>query len=153
MSYIELEHFIIAAKAATYVGDGHQAMASRPGSHDLTYAEGIWLYRDSYFGGSNFLGQEVVWQRGVPVWAMNYYGFIVDPKLIDAARAGETIKAALSELYREGRFLGGFEWQGPHGIYRDYSDGSFEHFQGHETISVDGVDAYGLDYHGGLLVD
>ena len=33
--------------------------------------------------------------------------------LIDAARAGATIKAALSAMYQEGRFLGGFDWAGP----------------------------------------
>jgi hypothetical protein len=33
-----------------------------------------WLYRDSYFGGTNFFGQETVWLRGEPVWAENYYG-------------------------------------------------------------------------------
>ncbi len=152
MRDIDLEHFIVAAKAASYVGDGQKAMASRPGSHDLTFADGIWLYRDSYLGGRNFLGQEVVWQRGVPVWAMNYYGYIINPALIDAARAGETIKAALGALYAEGRFLGGFEWRGPHGIYRDHSEGAFEHFQGREAIEVDGVEAYALEYHGGLVV-
>jgi hypothetical protein len=56
-----LNAFIVRAKAATYVGAGGAAVASRPGSHDLTYAEGELGYRDSYFGGTNFLRQEVVW--------------------------------------------------------------------------------------------
>ena len=41
--------------------------------------------------------------------------------LIDAGRAGATIKAALTALYAEGRFLGGFHWSGPHGVYDDTS--------------------------------
>jgi hypothetical protein len=45
----------------------------------------------------------------------NYYGYILRPDMIDAARAGATIKAALSAMYQEGRFLGEFEWAGPHG--------------------------------------
>ncbi|RYE07030.1 MAG: hypothetical protein EOP22_19375 [Hyphomicrobiales bacterium] len=151
MPVAELDRFVVAAKRATYVGDGARAAASREGSHDLTFGAGEWAYRDSYFGGTDFIGQEVVWHRGEPVWAMNYYGFITRADLIDASRAGATIKAALSAMYEEGRFLGGFEWQGPHGLYRDGSTGDVAHFSGRETISVGAVEAYALDYHGGLI--
>jgi hypothetical protein len=82
---------------------------------------------------------------------MNYYGYILRPDLIDSARAGSTIKAALSAMYQEGRFLGGFDWLGPHGIYRDDSTGDVAHFKGRETIAVSGVVAYALDYFGGLI--
>ena len=147
----DLEAFIVRAKRATYVGSGEAAAPSRAGSHDLVFADGDWGYRDSYFGGTDFHGQEVVWHRGEPVWAMSYYGTILRPDLIDAARAGLTIKAALSAMYAENRFLGGFEWQGEHGLYRDTSTGDVSHFHGRETISVDGVEAYALDYFGGLV--
>lgn len=147
----ELERFVVAAKAATYVGQGVSGASSRTGSHDLIYSDGEWSYRDSYFGGTDFLGQETVWQNGEPVWAMNYYGYILRPDLIDAERAGQTIKAALSAMYSEGRFLGGFEWTGPHGLYRDTSMGGVEHFHGREAILVNGVEAYALDYFGGLV--
>ena len=64
----DLEAFVVAAKSATYVGSGSPAESSRPGSHDLMFEGDDWLYRDSYFGGTNFLGQETVWLRGEPVW-------------------------------------------------------------------------------------
>ena len=146
-----LNRFVVVAKRTTYVGDGERAAPSRPGSHDLGFAEGAWSYRDSYFGGTDFIGQETVWLNGEPVWAMNYYGFITRPDLIDASRAGATIKAALSAMYAEDRFLGGFDFSGPHGAYRDASVGDVTHFSGRETISVGGVEAYALDYHGGLI--
>ena len=146
-----LNRFVVSAKRATYVGNGERAAPSRAGSHDLTFAEGEWSYRDSYFGGTDFIGQESVWFTGEPVWAMNYYGYIGRPDLIDGARAGVTIKAALSAMYREGRFLGGFEFTGPHGVYRDASIGDVTHFSGRESIAVGGVEAYALDYHGGLI--
>jgi hypothetical protein len=147
----ELNRFVVLAKRQTYVGDGARAEPSRAGSHDLTFGAGAWGYRDSYFGGTDFIGQETVWLDGEPVWAMNYYGYIARPELIDAARAGATIKAALSAMYAAGRFLGGWEWRGPHGVYRDSSTGDVAHFSGRETIAVDGVEAYALDYHGGLI--
>ncbi|KQU97237.1 XRE family transcriptional regulator [Devosia sp. Root413D1] len=151
MDIVALDRFIVLAKRQTYVGDGVKAAASRTGAHDLTFAAGDWSYRDSYFGGTDFLGQEAVWLRDEPVWAMNYYGYILRAELIDAGRAGATIKAALSAMYAEGRFLGGFEWSGPHGIYRDTSTGDAAHFHGREAIEVDGVEAYALDYFGGLV--
>lgn len=126
---------------------------SRLGSHDLTFEAGDWSYRDSYFGGTDFLGQETVWLKSKPLWAMNYYGYILRPDLIDAQRAGETIKAALSAMYAEGRFLGGVEWTGPYGQYRDASKGDESRFKGRETILVGGIEAYALDYFGGLIKD
>jgi len=129
-----LERFIVAAKRASYVGDGARAEASRVGSHDLVFANGPWRYRDSYFGGTDFVGQEVVWCENEPTWAMNYHGYILRPDLIDAARAGATIKAALSALYAQGRFLGGCEWQGEFGRYLDRSEGDVARFSGLEAI-------------------
>ena len=151
MTIDELNTIIVAAKAATYVGGGNKVPPSRAGAHDLSWERGDWRYLDSYFGGTDFLGQEVVWHRGEPVWSMSYYGYITRAELIDGERAGATIKAALSAMYAEGRFLGGFDWTGPHGRYLDRSEGSAGQFRGREVILVDGVEAYALDYFGGLV--
>ena len=151
MNITALNDVIVRAKAATYVGGGIKASSSRPGSHDLIWSEGDWRYLDSYFGGTDFLGQETLWFRSEPVWAMNYYGHISRPDLIDAQRAGETIKAALSAMYREGRFLGGYEWAGEFGRYVDASRGDTGHFHGREAILVGSEEAYALDYFGGLV--
>jgi Domain of unknown function (DUF5680) len=146
-----LEAFVVRAKSATYVGSGSPAKPSRLGSHDLVFGTDDWLYRDSYFGGTDFLGQETVWFRDEPVWAENYYGYILRPDLIDAVQAGLTIKAALSAMYQEGRFLGGLDWFGPHGHCKDHSSGDVSHFYGREVILISGVEAYALDYCGGLI--
>lgn len=146
-----LEKFIVMAKAKTYVGQGDMAPPSRSGAHDLVFTSGDWSYRDSYFGGTDFLGQEVVWFENAPKWAMNYYGYILQPDLINADISGTILKAALSKMYKQGRFLGGFEWVESRGTYRDSSTGDVAHFKGHEVIVVDNVEAYALDYHGGLI--
>ena len=146
-----LNDIVVAAKSATYVGGGVRAGASRAGSHDLAWWQGAWRYLDSYFGGTDFIGQEVVWFEEEPVWAMNYYGHIALPHLIDGQRAGETIKTALSAMYAEGRFLGDFDWVGPHGTYIDRSAGDVGHFHGREVILVGESEAYALDYCGGLV--
>jgi hypothetical protein len=148
-----LHNFIVRAKAATYVGGGQHSPSCRPGSHDLQFTDGEWSYLDSYFGGTDFIGEEVVFHAGKPVWAMNYYGVILRPELITGAEAGGMIKASLSRLYEEGRFLGGFRHsEGPF-TYVDTSEGDLTHFHGKERIERDGVIAYELVYHGGLIKD
>jgi hypothetical protein len=147
-----IEHFIVAAKSQTYVAGGLELSPSRPGSHDIGYENGAWRYLDSYFGGTNFAGQETIWHESEPVWAMNYYGTVLRTELIDAHRAGAVIKAALSALYRkEQRFLGGWRYAHHYGDYMDQSDGDFRRFTGFETITVGGSEAYRLYYHGGLI--
>ena len=147
-----LYDFIIRAKAATYVGGGQHAPACRPGSHDLKFDDGDWAYLDSYFGGQDFIGEEVVYYQGKPVWAMNYYGHILRADPITPAQAGQVIQASLSKMYSEGRFLGGFEYHHVGFTYIDASEGSVISFRGREYISFRGETAYELFYHGGLIV-
>lgn len=151
LSLQQLNEFIVRAKAATYVGDGRKAGSCRPGSHDLKFQEGPFSYLDSYFGGSDFIGQEVVYFEDEPVWAMNYYGRIIQPDKISAAEAGRMIKESLSALYREERFLGGFEYLTDSGTYTDTSKGETDSFSGKEWITRDNVKVYELVYHGGLI--
>lgn len=148
-----LEQFIVHAKAATYVGSGSKCLPHRPASHDLEYHEGEYEYLDSYFGGSNFIGEEVVYFNLKPIWAMNYYGRIIEPSYITAAEAGQVIKQSLSLLYLESRFLGGFVFSTAYGTYTDTNQGDFTSFTGKEWITRDGLIVYELYYHGGLIKD
>ncbi len=152
MNVDDLNAFIVRAKAATYVGSGEH-VPCRLDSHDLRFEEGSWAYHDSYFGGSDFIGEEVVYFEGKPVWAMNYYGRILRADLITAAQAGQMIKASLSSVYKEGRFLGGFEHTEQDLTYIDASNGTVDCFRGQELIRHGQETAYELDYHGGLIKD
>lgn len=148
----ELNGFIVEAKSQTYVAGAKAQPSYRIGAHDLGYKRGIWRYLDSYFGGTDFAGQEVVWLEEKPVWAMNYFGRIIEPGIIDGTVAGTIIRAALSQLYKQGRFLGGMVFDHSVGRYVDTSEGDCTHFHGHEFILVDGQKAYELDYRGGLII-
>jgi hypothetical protein len=147
----ELNTFIVRAKAATYVGNAEQVAPCRLGSHDLRFSDGEWAYHDSYFGGSDFIGEEVVYFGEKPVWAMNYYGRILRDDILSAAEAGQMIKASLSRMYQDGRFLGGFEHTENDLIYIDTSEGNADSFHGHEFIRRGQEVAYELLYHGGLI--
>lgn len=147
----QLGAFIVRAKAATYVGGGARSLSYRPGSHDLQFHEGDFSYLDSYFGGADFIGQEVVYYRGRPVWAMNYYGRILRPDMIEPAEAGRIIQESLSEMYRQGRFLGGFEHVVDDSTYVDTNEGDMASFTGREWITRQGIKVYELVYHGGFI--
>jgi hypothetical protein len=152
ISLTDLTAFIVRAKAASYVGDGAHLLPSRPDSIDLQYHEGPLAYHDSYFGGSDFLGEEVVYVERHPVWAMNYYGYLLDPDQIDGAIAGRVIKASLTALYQNGRFLGGWHHQVDALTYRDENVGDVDRFHGVEHIQdATGRRLYELRYHGGLI--
>jgi uncharacterized protein DUF5680 len=149
----ELNAFIVRAKASTYVGDGEHITPCRAGSHDLRFVDGKWAYLDSYFGGTDFIGEEVIYFDEKPVWAMNYYGHILRDDLLTGAQAGQMIKASLSRMYKEGRFLGGFEYAENDLTYVDASEGNADSFHGREFIRRGQDIAYELVYHGGLIRD
>jgi len=151
MDLKQLGDFIISAKSATYVGSGKPTASCRSGSHDLSYTDGDFWYLDSYFGGSDFIGEEVVYHSGEPVWGMNYYGSILVAEKITAAEAGAMIKDSLSLMYATGRFLGGWDHTSGKLVYHDTSEGDLTHFTGYEWIEKDGEKVYELYYHGGLI--
>lgn len=148
-----LHQFIVTAKANTYAGNGKASLSYRPKSHDLQFHDNDFAYLDSYFGGTDFLGQEVVYFQGEAVWAMNYYGRILEPNLINSSEAGKIIKGSLIELYKQGRFLGGFEHTTALGIYTDTNEGTLISFTGKEWITRATAKVYELLYHGGLIKD
>jgi hypothetical protein len=143
--------FIVKAKAASYVGGGQHVASCRPESHDLEFKDGDWSYLDSYYGGRDFIGEEVVYHKGKAVWAMNYYGRILREDLITPEQAGHMIKASLARMYAEGHFLGGHQYRESEFAYVDTSKGDVDHFTGRETISREGILAYELVYHGGAI--
>ena len=147
----DLERFIVSAKAATYAGDSGRVLPTRLDSHDYQHVEGRWAYHDSYVGSADFLGQEVVYLDGRARWSMGYYGYLVRPDLIDAATAGRVVMTALSGLYREGRFLGGWQAAVEGFDYVDTSHGDVVRFTGLEWIERDGERVYELRYAGGLI--
>jgi len=151
MDLEQLHEFILSAKAASYVGDGQPVESCRSKSHDLAYSHGRFRYLDSYFGGSDFIGEEVVYEDELPVWGMNYYGTILQSEKITAAETGAMIKASLAPMYAAGRFLGGWKHELGELTYHDTSDGDLTHFTGYEWIERGGEKVYELFYHGGLI--
>lgn len=83
----ELIKFLIEAKKQTYANENIEKInPTRKGSHDYEYSSKNMTYHDTFFGGTKFMGEEVVYSKEtIPVWGMNYYGITLDESLSEEA--------------------------------------------------------------------
>ena len=154
----EFFDFLIAAKRHSYAAGGPpEAVSCRKHSKDLRYSLGDYEYLDSYFGAEAFLGEEVVYRKGIPLWGMNYHGhsiFDADGDA-DAASAtggmGEILHAALMLPPREAPYRGPRSFKKGTSEYRCSWEGVPTGFFGEEEILCEGKRIYFLRFHGGSL--
>ena len=138
--------FLIRAKKATYAGKGAETASSRPESHDLIYREDDLMYYDTYLGGNKFAGEEALWINKKPYWSMNYVGRVTGDNF-----SGDFLKEALLNVPYEIPFRGPLSYANGDYTYKCEVAGSFEWFQGYETISYKGNDIYECYFHGGII--
>lgn len=68
---IDLKNFLIEAKKQTYANSNvKKVLSTRFGSYDYEYSSKDMIYHDTYFGGINFMGEEVVYLSSgeTPIW-------------------------------------------------------------------------------------
>ena len=138
--------FLIKAKRATYAGKGAETASSRVGSHDLIYREDDLMYYDTYLGGDKFAGEEALWISDVPYWSMNYVGRVTDDNF-----SGDFLKEALLNVPEDNPYRGPELYENGDYTYRCEVTGTFEWFQGYETITYKGEQIYDCYYHGGII--
>jgi hypothetical protein len=145
--------FLIEAKRNTYAGGRPPTGSCRRASKDLGYSSGDYEYLDSYFGGADFLGEEVVYCMGSAIWGMNYYGRSIADADADpsAVGMGEILHSALMEPPPEAPFRGPRYHKLGDCEYRCSWEGGLEDFKGEEEILRAGIRIYRLSFHGGSL--
>jgi hypothetical protein len=146
--------FLLRAKQNTYAAKAGQVASSRPQSHDLAYQEGDWYYYDTYLGGFAFSGEEAVWNAGVPVWAMNYYGSMIgiaSPQEVPDG-FGDFLKHALMAVPAEAPYRGPKHFAEDRFTFTCRWNGDPTRFDGEEEIAYDGKIIYHLHFHGGLIL-
>lgn len=151
---IDLHNFLIEAKKETYANENVEKVKStRRGSHDYEYTKDNWTYHDTYFGGTDFQGQEVVYrQDGTPIWGMIYYGKTLDESLNEEAM-DKALRPALMQVGQDDvipvRGPKEFENQGYQYTFK--VTGDLTSFEGEETIEKEGNKVYTLKCHGGII--
>ena len=147
--------FLATAKRETYAAQGDDATAAPllPGSRQLEYRDRALLYRDIYFGGAYFVGQETVYLDSLAVWAMAYAGGLIAPIVspLEIQQVYGFLRGALRQVTPERPYRGPRMLRAGAYIYTDESQGNFELFSGVETITHDNNRVYQLHYAGGRL--
>ncbi len=148
---MELTDFLVQAKINTYAGAGEGGEGRMSdGCKELVYKEGEWSYRDRYFGGYSFAGQEMVWQSNRPVWAMNYYGTMLSEE-VDIGECVTFLKSVLKKITPARPYRGPASYQRENWLYKNTPSGSIDYFSGQESIFFRETKVYELVYHGGFI--
>lgn len=151
----KLHDFLIEAKKQTYANENvEKSSPSRKGSHDYHYENNGMIYHDTYFGGTKFIGEEVVYLTDeTPIWGMNYYGVTIDDSLSEEAM-DKALRPALMMVGEDKDIL---PVRGPK-IYKngdyEYSfsvNGDLYSFEGVEIIKKGNIKIYELKCHGGII--
>lgn len=151
----KLYEFLIEAKKQTYANANvKKAASSRKGSHDYHYENGKMIYHDTYFGGTKFMGEEVVYFNDEkPFWGMNYYGITIDETLSEEAM-DKALRPALMMVGEDSDVIpvrGPRNYQNGEYEYNFTVDGDLDFFEGVETIHKGKIKVYELKCHGGLI--
>lgn len=148
----ELDAFLRLANANTYANDQvQQVHPLRPGSKDYHFVKGDLTFHDTYFGTTRFIGEEVVYQKGVAVWGMNYRGYTIDETMGEGlydtilrpalmAGSGDTIPVRGPREFIQG------EWK-----YTFSVEGTLINFIGIEEIARNNIAVCRLHCHGGFI--
>ncbi len=151
--------FLIEAKKQTYANSkADKIMPSRLGSKDYHYETEVeakkMSYHDTYFGGTRFVGEEVVYcNSDNPSWGMNYYGTTLDEALSEEVM-DRVLRPALMKVGEDKSVIpvrGPSKFENDGYAYTFTSDGQIEDFIGIEEIYKDEKIVYRLRCHGGLI--
>lgn len=138
--------FLCKAKKECYAGEGNKTASSRPGSLDYIYREGDYVYRDSYFGGEKFIGEEVLYLKDIAIWSMNYCG-----RNLGEGFSGHFLKEALLLVLEQYPYRGPLIYHNGDYSYHCSIQGELDWFQGLEEIYLGDRKVFECYFHGGLI--
>lgn len=153
------EIFLINAKKKTYANSKiEKVTSSRIGSNDYHYTELIdgnkYSYHDTYFGGTKFMGEEVVYcNSNKPIWGMNYYGVTFDDTLGEEAM-DNALRPALMRVGEDKNVIptrGPSKFENNGYIYTFKTSGTIENFNGIEQVHKADKLIYELHCFGGII--
>lgn len=153
MNTDKLAQFLNAANKATYANkDAPKVAPSRLKSEDYHFEQDGLIYHDTYFGGRDFIGGEIVYGNEKPVWGANYFGFVLDEN-ISEKEVYDFLRLALMQEYGDDVIpvRGPSYFSTDDKEYRFVVDGDLTNFSGTEEILVGGKVVYRCFVHGGFI--
>ena len=110
------------------------------------YQTSTFVFDSCEQGGNRFAGEEALWISDVPYWSMNYCGRVTGENF-----SGDFLKEALLHVPEEKPYRGPDNYRNGDYSYHCDTEGSFDWFQGKETIEYRGKLIYECYFHGGLI--
>src|SRR3989344_5740524 len=148
----QLADFLEEANKSTYANkDAPKVSSSRLKSEDYHFEKDGLIYHDTYFGGRDFMGGEVIYKDNEPVWGLNYYGFILSETTDEKELYGFLRNALMQEYSDIIPVRGPKNYQNNDWEYNNSADGGLNRFIGTEEIYRAGVLVYKCHYHGGFI--
>ncbi len=143
--------FLVTAKKNTYaiINDITKIMMEDGGT-EVNYREGLFYYRDRYYGGEPFIGEEVVVYDDAIIWGMNLRGKVINP-LIPMEEVYAFVREALKNMTSDAPFRGPAHFQMNDLNYSSEANGTPEHFHGVEKVYLKNQLIYECFYHGGCV--
>ena len=146
--YMDLADFLVEAKRRTYGSSTNTPKQLDDGSKEYLVKIDEYTYRDRYFGGNPFVGEEVVFRDDKPVWSMNYYGKSTS---MDPDEVFSFLMKALQRVEKKKPYRGPEKYIEDPWQYSFISRGNINSFWGEEEIQYEGIRVYWLRFHGGEI--
>lgn len=152
ISHENLESFIRLAHSQSYANpDVPRVESTRLNSQDYHYEQGDLVYHDTYFGGRDFIGEEIVYQKQTPIWGMNYHGYFVSPDA-NEHEFSTFLRLALRQEDPTVLPIRGLQrFENGNSLYTLEVTGDLNRFVGVERIYQGSQLIYQLYLHGGLI--
>lgn len=150
---MNLDKFLVEAKKQTYANDKIEKIdSSRLNSNDYEYRKDNMIYHDTYFGGTRFIGEEVVYIDNQIYWAMNYYGVTLDESLGEEAM-DNALRPALMKVGEDNIIpvRGPKEFINGEYKYTFEVEGDINYFNGTEKVFKGNRKIFELKCNGGLI--
>ena len=152
MNIETLTKFLNEANKATYANKTAPKVApSRLKSEDYHFEKDGLIYHDTYFGGRDFIGEEVIYENEKPAWGANYFGFVIDEKVSEKDVYDFLRKALMQKYDNVIPVRGPSNFSADDKEYRFSADGNLENFSGKEEILFGGKVVYRCLIHGGMI--
>ena len=147
-----LAKFLNEANKATYANKTAPKVApSRLKSEDYHFEKDGLIYHDTYFGGRDFIGEEIIYENEKPVWGTNYFGFVLDEKVSEKDVYDFLRKALMQEYDDAIPVRGPSNFSADDKEYRFVADGDLVSFSGKEEILFGEKVVYRCLIHGGMI--
>lgn len=152
MNIEKLTQFLNEANKSTYANkDAPKVASSRLRSEDYHFEKNGLIYHDTYFGGRDFIGEEIVYENGTPVWGANYFGCVLDENINEKEVYDFLRKALIQEYGDVIPVRGPSSFSVDNKEYRFSANDDLENFFGKEEILFDGKVVYRCSVHGGMI--